>query len=115
MSTSKTGCSHQAISLAKKLETIKAVKNGKKSKSAIAKEFSVAESTVSSVVKNKQRIINASDTASLKPDQKRLRLAAHSDIEETLMMWFTQAQALNEEVAYKRGLRAHKMADMLAF
>ena len=92
MATSKAGCSHQPITLAKKLEIIKAVESGRKSKSAIAEEFCVAKSTVSSIVKNKQKIVDASDACSFTPEQKRLRLAAHSDIEEALMLWFTQAQ-----------------------
>ena len=64
MSTSKAGC---AIFLAKKLEIIMAVESGKKSKSEIAEEFSVAKSMVSSIVKNKQKIFDASDTASFTP------------------------------------------------
>ena len=93
-STSKVA-SHQPISLAKKLKIIEAVESGKKSKSAVAEEFSVAKSTVTSIVKNKQKIVNASNTASFMPERKRLRLAAHSDIEDALMIWFTQARTLN--------------------
>ena len=44
-----------------------------------------------SIVKNKQKIVNASNTASFIPKRKRLRLAAHSDVEDALMIWFTQA------------------------
>jgi hypothetical protein len=47
---------------------IKAVESGKKSKSAIAEKFSVAKSTATSIVKNKQKIVDASDTASFTPE-----------------------------------------------
>ena len=94
MYTSKAGCSHQAISLGKKLGILKAVESLNKSKSAIAEEFSIAKSTVSSIVKNKQKIVDASDTASFMPHRK-----GHSDIKEALMMWFTQARALNLPVS----------------
>ena len=94
-SLSSKVASHQPISLAKKLKIIEAVENAKKSKSAVAEEFSVAKSTVTSIMKNKQKIIDASNTAGFMPDRKRLRLAAHSDIEDALMIWFTQARTLN--------------------
>ena len=97
--SSRAGCSHQPISLAKKLEIIKAFESGRKSKSAIAGEFCVAKSTVTSIVKNKQKIVDASDTASFTPERKRLQLAAHSDIKEALMIWFTQARTLNLPVS----------------
>ena len=94
-SKSRASCSHQPISLTRKVEIIKAVESSKKSKSAIAEEFGVAKSTVTSIVKNKQKILEASDVASFTPERKRIRLAAHSDIEEALMIWFKQAPTLN--------------------
>ena len=51
MATSKAGCSHQPITLAKKLEIIKTVESGRNRKLAIPEEFCVAKSTVSSIVK----------------------------------------------------------------
>ena len=41
--SSSKAASHQPISLAKKLKIIEAVESGKKSKSAVAEEFSVAK------------------------------------------------------------------------
>ena len=62
---------HQPISLAKKVEIIKAVESSNKYKSVIAEEFGIAKSTVTSIVKNKQKILEASDVASFTPERKR--------------------------------------------
>ena len=87
-SNSSNSSCRQQLSLAQKLEMIKAVDSGKLSMSAVAKEFGVAKSTVSSVMKNKHRLVDASDVAHFTPGRKRLRLASHSDIEEALLIWF---------------------------
>ena len=79
MATSIAGCSHQPITLAKRLEIIKAVESGRKSKSAIAQDFFVANYSQfyhQEQAKNCQRICYIS----LMPELKRLRLEAHSDI-----------------------------------
>ena len=66
------------MSLAKKLEIIRLLKVANKLRSAIAKEFGVAKSAVTSIVKNKQKIVDASDTVvyvliiSFTPERKRL-------------------------------------------
>ena len=53
------------------------------------------KSTVILVIKNKEKILEASDIASFKPIRKGFRLAAHSGIEEALLIWFKQAQTMN--------------------
>lgn len=50
-------------------------------------------------MKNKHKIVDASDVAHFTPGRTRLRLAAHSDIEEALLLWFTQARTLNLPVS----------------
>ena len=71
---------HQPISLSKKVEIIKAVGNSQKYKSSIAGEFGVAKSTVSSIMKNK-KTLEVYESSSFAPQQKRLRTAAHSDVD----------------------------------
>ena len=87
--------SHQPIPLATKGAIIKAVDSKKKSKSLIAQEFGVAKSTVSTIIKNKEKTLEALESLSYLPERKRLRRAAHTDIEEALLLWFKQARSLN--------------------
>ena len=91
--------SHQSIPLSKKIEIIKAVNSKKKSKSLIAQEFGVAKSTVSTIMKNK-KILKAVESSSYLPERKRLRTAAHTDIEEALLLWFKQARSLRRAIPY---------------
>ena len=84
---------HKAIPLAKKVEIIKAVEEKKQSKTAIAHEFQVAKSTVSSILKNKRKTLEAFESSTFRPDRKRLRTAAHTDVEEALLLWFKQARS----------------------
>ena len=92
--------SHQSIPLSKKIEIIKAVNSKKKSKSLIAQEFGVAKSTVSTINKNKEKLLKAVESSSYLPERKRLRTAAHTDIEEALLLWFKQARSLRRTIPY---------------
>ena len=51
--------SHNPLSLAKKVEIIRAVASKERSKSMINQDFSVTKSTVSSIMKNKEKILEA--------------------------------------------------------
>ena len=53
-------------------------------KSLIAQEFSVAESTVSTIMKNKEKLLEAFELSCFLPERKRLQTAAHTDIKEAL-------------------------------
>ena len=86
---------HQSIPLSKKLEIIKAVDSKKKSKSLIVQEFGVAKSTIYTIMKNKEKTLEAVESSSYLPERKRLRTAAHTDIEKALLLWFKQARSLN--------------------
>ena len=52
---SKSG--HQPIPLSTKIEIIKAVDSKQKFKSLIAKDFNVTRSTISSIIKNKEKTL----------------------------------------------------------
>ena len=89
---------HKSIPLAKKVEIIKTVE-GKKSKTAIGQEFEIAKSTVSSILKNKRKIFEAFESSTFGPDRKRLRTAAHTDIEDAFLLWFKQARSLGVPIS----------------
>ena len=50
-------------------------------------------------MKNKEKILKAVESSSYLPERKRLRTAAHTDIEKALLLWFKQARSLNVPVS----------------
>lgn len=84
-----------SLTLFKKVEMIKAVERGDHSRSFIAKEFGVAKSTVTDVLKKRDRIIEAYEVSKYGPERKRLRTSSYADVEESLMCWLKQARSLD--------------------
>ena len=54
--------------------------------------------TVTTIMKNKKKTLKAFESCFL-PEQKRLRTAAHTDIEEALLLWFKQTRSLNVSIS----------------
>ena len=90
---------HRSIDLATKIAVIDAVEAGTRNKTEIAKSFSLPKSTLSTILKNKDRLRESYATASFDRGRKRLRLAAHPDIEEVLFSWFKQARCMNVPIS----------------
>ena len=96
---SRPKSTHQSIPLSTKVEIIKAVDSKQKSKTSIAKDFNVARSTISSIIKNKEKTLDAFESSSFLPDRKRLRTTTYTDIEDALLLWFKQARSLNVSIS----------------
>ena len=67
------------------------MENGQKKKSEIAKEFGIPPNTLSTYLKNKEKILNSVCKASDK-DRKRARGPENSDVDECVVKWFKQAR-----------------------
>ena len=50
-------------------------------------------------MKNKEKTLEAYESSSFAPQRKRLQTAAHSDVEDALLIWFKQAQSLNVPIS----------------
>ena len=77
----------KALSIKDKVEILKAVDKRASeygAKGKIAKEFGIASSTLSTIIKDKKKILDAFEQSVFKPDRKRLRTAAYEDVEEAL-------------------------------
>ena len=99
MDISASKRSHHPISLAKKVHIIKVVESKQKSQSMIAEEFDVAKSTVSSIMKNKEKILKVYESSGFGLERKRLRTATYCDVEEALLIWFKQTKSLNVPIS----------------
>ena len=77
----------RAIDLATKVAIINAVETG----TEIARRYELPRSTLSTILKNKEKFKHLFATS--KPGIKRYRLATYQDVEEALFSWFKQLGA----------------------
>ena len=78
----------RAIDLATKVAIINAVETGIETKCEIARRYELPQSTLSTILKNKEKFKHLFATSKLKPGIKRCRLATYQDVEEALFSWF---------------------------
>lgn len=89
MSTKK----RKAISLDAKYEILQEIEKGQKSKSQIACDYGLASSTLSTILKNKDCILENFNLNKFEPKRKRFRSGNYSDIEDALCKWFTSVRS----------------------
>lgn len=77
----------KAASLWKKYSVIKEVEQKKKSKAAIAKEYGVPSSTLSTWLKSAEQIKAAVEDQKIDPNKKKRRFSNFYDIETALLEW----------------------------
>ncbi|XP_023780579.1 tigger transposable element-derived protein 4 [Cyanistes caeruleus] len=87
----------KSISIEEKIDIISAVESGKK-KADVAAQYGIKRNSLSSIMKNKEKVLEAFETLRFDPKRKRLRTAFYADLEEALMKWYRIAQCLNMPV-----------------
>ncbi|NXX80753.1 TIGD4 protein, partial [Urocolius indicus] len=87
----------KSISIEEKIDIISAVESGEK-KADIAAKYGIKKNSLSSIMKNKEKVLEAFESLRFDPKRKRLRTAFYSDLEEALMKWYRIAQCLNVPV-----------------
>ncbi|NWY70315.1 TIGD4 protein, partial [Erithacus rubecula] len=103
----------KSISIEEKIDIISAVESGKK-KADIAAEYGIKKNSLSSIMKNKEKVLEAFETLGFDPKRKRLRTAFHADLEEALMKWYRIAQCLNVPISGRMlRLKANDFAQKL--
>nr|XP_048280814.1 tigger transposable element-derived protein 4 [Myodes glareolus] len=91
------GKKKKSLSIEEKIDIINAVESGKK-KAEIAAEYGIKKNSLSSIMKNKDKVLEAFESLRFDPKRKRLRTAFYTDLEEALMRWYRIAQCLNVPV-----------------
>ncbi|NXE18629.1 TIGD4 protein, partial [Ardeotis kori] len=84
----------KSISIEEKMDIISAVESGKK-KADIAAKYGIKKNSLSSIMKNKEKVLEAFESLRFDPKRKRLRTAFYTDLEEALIKWYRIAQCLN--------------------
>ncbi|NXF37952.1 TIGD4 protein, partial [Nyctibius bracteatus] len=87
----------KSISIEEKIDIISAVESGKK-KADIAAKYGIKKNSLSSIMKNKEKVLEAFESLRFDPKRKRLRTAFYTDLEQALMKWYRIAQCLNMPV-----------------
>ncbi|XP_074677520.1 tigger transposable element-derived protein 4 [Strix aluco] len=87
----------KSISIEEKMDIISAVESGEK-KADIAAKYGIKKNSLSSIIKNKEKLLEAFESLRFDPKRKRLRTAFYTDLEEALMKWYSIAQCLNVPV-----------------
>ncbi|KAH7940970.1 hypothetical protein HPB49_008541 [Dermacentor silvarum] len=79
------------FSLKEKVDILSQVDAGKK-QIHIANEMGVAPSTVATILKDRQKILELHRGSQLAPSRKRLRLGNFEDVDAAVLIWFKDAQ-----------------------
>lgn len=81
---------HVTLELTKKVQIIKEIERGK-SYSAIALEYGVGKTTISTINKNRAKILEYVANTDVGPsNRKTLKLSANPVVEKALFTWFLQ-------------------------
>ncbi|KAF0295225.1 Tigger transposable element-derived protein 4 [Amphibalanus amphitrite] len=89
--------------------------NGR-TKSQIAEQFRIPKSTLSTILKEKERILELTDSEELGPQRKRVRMrrGAYPQLEEALFAWLQEQAAANQAVSGQTMLaRSQELARQL--
>uniref|UniRef100_H2ZVU2 Tigger transposable element derived 4 n=1 Tax=Latimeria chalumnae TaxID=7897 RepID=H2ZVU2_LATCH len=87
----------KSLSIEEKVDIISSVERGRK-KAEIAAEYGIKKNSLSSIMKNKKKILDAYESLRFDPRRKRLRTASYTDLEEALIRWYQIARCLNVPV-----------------
>ncbi|MPC31054.1 Tigger transposable element-derived protein 4 [Portunus trituberculatus] len=84
----------QELTIANKAKLIEQVESrGARKKADIAREWGLRPSTLSTIMKNKEKILTQFKSQRYAVGRRRMRTAAYPDVEEALLMWFRYARA----------------------
>ncbi|KAH6946867.1 hypothetical protein HPB50_015657 [Hyalomma asiaticum] len=84
----------KSLMLERKVALIKEVDKGGQTKSSIAEEFGIPLSMLSTVLKNKQKVLNGHQQ-SFSSQRKRVRGSKFPDTEAVLMVWLRNVRVAN--------------------
>nr|XP_054919021.1 tigger transposable element-derived protein 4-like [Dermacentor andersoni] len=94
MATPAKRLKYEAKDLATKVEILRALKDGLSRQEAM-KKYDVKRSTLSTYVKNEEQILQAFESEKFRASRKRLRTAAHPELEEALLRWVVDSRNAN--------------------
>ena len=85
----------QSYTLEFKLKIIKEVDEGKRKKVDICKHHGIPNSTLSTILAEREKIEKASKDPFYKKDMKKIKTGDNPDVEKALVIWCQQARSMN--------------------
>lgn len=85
----------QSLSLEIKQKILNEVDDKSQKKSKIAAKYGIANSTLSTIIKNRNKIEAAYSVNQFEPTRKRMRTAKNEDVEVALLRWIKEARSQN--------------------
>ena len=86
---------HSAYTLEFKLKILSEVDEKNLSKTEICKKHSIPNSTLSTVLKDREKLQKAREDSKFCLTTKKMKLGSHKELEEAVLLWFRQARARN--------------------
>ena len=83
----------KSLSIAQKVEIIRVVETGGQRKSDVAARFGIARSTLSTILKVKEKVMADYERSNTRSDRKRIRLSQFDDLERAVYQWFVSVRA----------------------
>ncbi|KAK9712064.1 Tc5 transposase DNA-binding domain [Popillia japonica] len=91
-------CAQKSIDISAKLKILEEVETGTFSKTKITERYKIAKSTLSTIIKYKEKI-DAAVAAGSFGSMRHIRKASHKDIENELLAWFKRARNSNVSIS----------------
>ncbi|KAL4082898.1 hypothetical protein QTP88_029552 [Uroleucon formosanum] len=89
----------KCLNVGDKLKIIKEVEKGVKRKKDIAADFNIPANTLSSILKNKDKIVKNIEDSSCSPQRKKLKVSNFPQIEDAILKWIHRARDHNLPVS----------------
>ena len=77
----------KTLSLSEKLKVIQEVEKGIRKKKDIAAQFGIPANTLSTIIKNKEKISNAVQESRFASQRKRFKTSSYPQLEEAMFKW----------------------------
>ena len=81
-----------------KYKAILEVEKGLKKKQDIASQFNIKPATLSTWIKNKDKIKSSYESSNFSPSSKRMRTSQYPDVEKALDTWFKEARSADAPI-----------------
>lgn len=85
----------KCLTLKEKLKLIAEVERGEKKKKVIAQQFGIPPNTLSTILKNKDKLLEKQGSYDSNSERKRLTTCVNIGVDEAMLKWVTTARAKN--------------------
>jgi predicted transcriptional regulator len=100
----------KTLTLEEKVHLIRTVEEGQLKKNDIAENFGIPPSTLSTIIRSKDKVLSAHEKRLFTASCKKMKTAKHEDVEAALLRWFREVRDSTTPVS---GTLMREKADQL--